>query len=124
MRDKISRLADIIKLKEFIRTNFAKQAKENIKNLSSEEKIMYTTFIVSFSLDEIYDKTLSLYEKHLSEKEVEGLIDFYESEVGKSILIKMPVILTEATKFSEKFFTEKLSEFLKNSGIEKFNTKI
>ncbi|EGR1126331.1 DUF2059 domain-containing protein, partial [Vibrio cholerae] len=35
---------------------------------------------------------ISIYSNHFSEEELKGMIDFYSSDVGQSILKKMPVV--------------------------------
>ncbi|EJL6550188.1 DUF2059 domain-containing protein, partial [Vibrio cholerae] len=36
---------------------------------------------------------ITIYSNHFSEEELKGMIDFYSSDVGQSILKKMPVVM-------------------------------
>ncbi|EOX4227278.1 DUF2059 domain-containing protein, partial [Vibrio cholerae] len=39
---------------------------------------------------------ITIYSNHFSEEELKGMIDFYSSDVGQSILKKMPVVMQES----------------------------
>ena len=44
----------------------------------------------------LLDSIAPIYKKHLTEKELDGMIKFYESDVGKSMIEKMPLITSES----------------------------
>ncbi|GIC06647.1 hypothetical protein VCSRO97_3525 [Vibrio cholerae] len=44
---------------------------------------------------------ISIYSNHFSEEELKGMIDFYSSDVGQSILKKMPVVMQESMLMSQ-----------------------
>ena len=46
--------------------------------------------------EEISNKLLPIYLKYLTEEEIDGLIKFYNSEVGKSFITKQPLIMKES----------------------------
>ena len=44
---------------------------------------------------------ITIYSNHFSEEELKGMIDFYSSDVGQSILKKMPVVMQESMLMSQ-----------------------
>jgi len=52
---------------------------------------------------EIHQKIIPVYVKHLTEEEIDGLIEFYESEVGKSYIKKQPLITQESMQIGAEW---------------------
>ncbi|HGS5379191.1 TPA: DUF2059 domain-containing protein [Vibrio cholerae] len=44
---------------------------------------------------------ITIYSNYFSEEELKGMIDFYSSDVGQSILKKMPVVMQESMLMSQ-----------------------
>lgn len=53
-------------------------------------------FVASVDPEELEELVVPIYVKHLTVEEMEASIDFYWTEVGQSILRKMPVVMTES----------------------------
>ena len=73
------------------------------------------------SKDELYNLTIPVYDKHLDEKKIDGLIEFYQSETGKAYVEKMPIILKDSMQigaaWGQKMMIE-IFEELKKKGYE------
>lgn len=48
---------------------------------------------------------IDLYLKHFTEKEVQDMLAFYESETGRSMVAKMPVIMADSMQISQEMMT-------------------
>ncbi|MBF0492421.1 MAG: DUF2059 domain-containing protein [Deltaproteobacteria bacterium] len=47
------------------------------------------------SWEKLKEPTLDIYSKHFTEVEIQGLIAFYSSDVGKSMVKKMPLVMQD-----------------------------
>lgn len=54
------------------------------------------------SWEKIKEPTIDIYVRNFSEEEVQGLIEFYGSDVGKSMIRKMPVVMQESMGISQE----------------------
>ena len=64
-------------------------------------------------------RVVPIYKKYLTEYEVKSIIEFYESEAGKSLISKTPMILQESMeaggKLGEEIATQIFQEIEKES---------
>jgi uncharacterized protein len=70
------------------------------------------------SFDKIEPIIVDVYQKAFTQKEVNGMLTFYRSEVGKSMVAKMPQILTasnEAMRSKLTTLVPKLQELQRNT---------
>jgi hypothetical protein len=56
----------------------------------------WTEFRKEVNVDELTERLLPIYDRHLSPSEVKELIRFYESPLGKKVLAAMPAITAES----------------------------
>jgi len=63
-----------------------------------------------------------IYLKHFSEKEVADMLKFYESETGKSLVEKMPTVLSESMMMSQQLMQSFMPKLMELS--EEFKTKL
>ena len=56
----------------------------------------WTEFRKEVNVDELTERLLPIYDRHLSASEVKELIRFYESPLGKKVLASMPAITAES----------------------------
>jgi hypothetical protein len=49
-----------------------------------------------FSVDELIDAIVPIYQKHLSKSDLDGILAFYASPTGQKLLKEMPAILSES----------------------------
>jgi len=52
--------------------------------------------------EDVLNEIIPIYDKYFSDDEVKGLIDFYESDLGKSYLKNMGNVTVESVKVGEK----------------------
>lgn len=77
--------------------------------------------------ESLMPKIIPIYKTYLTEPEVEGLIAFYSSEVGKSFVKKTPIILQELTVIGGEWGQEialSIMDKLNESDIIKFERVI
>lgn len=70
-------------------------------------------------LEDLYKMILPIYKRHLSHEEIKGLISFYESEIGKTFIKKMPMIMQESMQAGSEWgqmIAEKITKKLKEEG--------
>jgi len=53
--------------------------------------------------DDLVDMLAPIYEKHLTEEDLDALIKFYESPVGRRFIEKQPLILADSMKVGEQW---------------------
>ena len=53
------------------------------------------------SWDKLKGPTIDIYVRNFSENEIKGLIEFYSSDVGKSMIEKMPIVMQESMQISQ-----------------------
>lgn len=91
-----------------------KQQKTNVPdNIWSEfEKEFSTT-----SMDELVDMLLPVYQKHMTVGDLEKVIEFYQTPIGKKYAEKTPLIMRESMQVGQQWgmkiskkFQEKLQE--------------
>ncbi|WP_126970459.1 DUF2059 domain-containing protein [Gynurincola endophyticus] len=68
--------------------------------------------------NEIIDQVVPIYAKYFSLKEIEALISFYETDLGKKLIRTMPLIIQDSYKVGEEW-GEKIAERVVNRLIEK-----
>jgi hypothetical protein len=62
-----------------------------------------------------------VYDKHFTHTEIQGLIEFYKSPLGKKLLEKQPIIMKESYQVGEQWgegVVEKMQEKLQEKGLK------
>jgi hypothetical protein len=54
-------------------------------------------------IDDIQSQIIPIYDKHLTEEEILGIIEFYKTPIGKSYLSKMGIIAMESMQIGNKY---------------------
>ncbi|MEQ9285518.1 MAG: DUF2059 domain-containing protein [Cyclobacteriaceae bacterium] len=70
-------------------------------------------------LTELNQKMVPIYKKHFTQEEVKGLIEFYESPLGKSLTTKTPQVMMESMQIGQQWGMEisaKVQQRLKDEG--------
>lgn len=78
-------------------------------NISEKEKPAFNKYMKKVELllqkemnwNAIKEPMIQIYTKHLTKKEVNGLINFYQSDVGRSMIKKMPLIVRDSMLISQ-----------------------
>jgi uncharacterized protein len=72
--------------------------------------------------DDLMEKLIPVYDKHLSAQEVKDIIKFYESPSGKKLLAAQPAMVQESTVIGQEWgrdIAEKVLQKLKQKGLDK-----
>jgi hypothetical protein len=64
-----------------------------------------------FGFEEISETLVGVYQKNLSAADVQAAIEFYNSESGKRLLEKLPVIIRQSNERSKALVQQKLEEY-------------
>jgi len=86
-----------------------------LKNLSSEfgvqpdeQEIFDSHYLkmidlmkTEMSWEKVKDPTIEIYRKTFTEAEIDGMLEFYKSEVGQSTLKKLPLVMQESMQMSQ-----------------------
>jgi len=83
----------IIQIIELIYSKYGEE--QNFRKITIEE--------IRSIIDAIIEDVVPIYDNNFSNEEILDIINFYESEVGKMYLKKMPVVSLESMKVGEKF---------------------
>jgi len=100
--DNIKKLLDInggSRINEEIVSNTIDAIKETYPYLNFDKSKVDLSSII----DEIMEKIIPLYDKTFTDDEILGIIEFYESEVGRSYLKKMGIIVKESVEIGSSF---------------------
>jgi hypothetical protein len=63
-----------------------------------------------FSVDELIDAIIPVYQRHLTHADVRAIIDFYSSEAGQTYLKELPTISAESSQAIQPIITKHLPE--------------
>jgi hypothetical protein len=61
----------------------------------------WTAFRAKIKADDMVEMIIPVYEKHLTEEDVDALIAFYSSPLGRRFVEKQPLILADTMKLGE-----------------------
>lgn len=64
-------------------------------------------------LDAILDDMIPIYQKHLSQNDVDAMIVFYSSPTGKKLMQEMPAITEEAMQMSYQHMQKQIDDVLR-----------
>ena len=101
--------------------------KESNPDIETEFWDRFKNEILTDSYKKLYEITIPIYKKYLTKDEVIAIINFYESDAGKSLISKTPFILKEAMEAGEKLGKDIGTQIAKEIEEEKnknFNSKI
>jgi hypothetical protein len=84
----------------------------------------WTAFRAKIKGDDLVELIIPVYEKHLTEEDVDGLIAFFSSPTGRRFVEKQPLILTDTMKLGEAWgakLAEEVTTELRAKGYEPKN---
>ncbi len=64
-------------------------------------------------MDAILDDMIPIYQKHLSQNDVDAMITFYSSPTGKKLMQEMPAITQEAMQMSYQHMQKQIDDVLR-----------
>lgn len=120
-REKIITLLDLMGSEESVevmKTEFGKAIK--VASPTAPTPLLDSLF-ERLDKEGLYELTIPIYDKHLDEKTIDGLIAFYKTEAGQAFVEKMPSIMQESMQagaaWGQQLVLEILSE-IKERGYE------
>lgn len=66
----------------------------------------------TFSIDEMMDAIIPVYQRHLTHADVQSIIDFYKSPPGQKFITEMPMMMSEAMQASGAIVKKHLPDML------------
>ena len=78
--------------------------------LSDAEKPAFEKYMKKLSMlmreemqwEKFKEPFIDIYMKHFSEREVRGLVEFYSSDIGRSMIEKMPLVMQDSMAISQQ----------------------
>ena len=90
-----------------IRTQVSKQMIAALKtNMKSVPEGFWDAFEQEINAENLIERIIPIYEKHYSEKDIDGLITFYQSDLGKKVTATLPAIMQESMKIGQTWGKE------------------
>jgi hypothetical protein len=86
------------------RDSMSRNFKQIAAGLSNEEA---ATFLKAYSVDEIIERMVPIYDKYYREEELKAMINFYKSPAGLKVLEATPLIMKETSDIAAAYFREK-----------------
>lgn len=120
-RDSVEKLLELTEASKMVDTMYAQM--ENMfagmanqmgvteKNRPAYDKYMKKVFAVineDMSWKKMKEPLVQIYIKHLTEEEVQGMIDFYSTDIGKSMIKKMPIIMQDSMGLGQQMMVNAL----------------
>ena len=78
-------------------------------------------FMAEVNAEELVEMCVPSYEKHFTHDEIKGLIAFFETDLGKKMIEKQPLIMQECMEAGQKWgmkIGEQVAKKLKEEGYE------
>lgn len=87
-------------------------------DISEEALANMEKMLQEFSLSKLIDRLVPIYQKHLSEKDLKGIIAFYESPAGKNYAAKVPALMQESMAAGQQWGAEIGAEMVRKMEAE------
>ncbi len=105
----VSMRADIKRLMEITEARkIGVQIMNHIKLILTKRgsKVPWDAFMAEFDMNEFIEMVIPIYEKHFTHDEIEQLIAFYESPIGKKLIKVQPQITIESMTAGQEWAKE------------------
>jgi len=106
----IRTLIDLTGTAKGFQTGFERSIEQQKAQNPSIPAEFWTRFRAKVKVDELLERFVPVYDRHFTLDEVNQLIAFYQSPVGKKLATDMPQIMIEVTQIEEKYGKEKALE--------------
>jgi len=63
-------------------------------------------FLASININELVDLVVPIYDRHLSEEDVDGMLAFYRSPLGQRVIKALPEITAESQRAGQEWGQE------------------
>ncbi|AXP81799.1 hypothetical protein CJ739_2733 [Mariniflexile rhizosphaerae] len=108
--------------------NLIEMQKENYKEIISEDYWhILKNEVRKNGFNDLVEILIPIYKKHLTESEIDSIIEFYESEAGQKMVSKFPLISKESMQAGVEWgakLNDKISEKINSENEFKFNIKL
>jgi hypothetical protein len=64
----------------------------------------------AIKIDELLEKLVPIYDRNLSAEELQGLINFYDSDLGRKYILVTPVIMKESMQVGQDYVRGKVAQ--------------
>ncbi|WP_020407515.1 DUF2059 domain-containing protein [Hahella ganghwensis] len=71
---------------------------------------VYSLMQEQMNWEKMKDPIIDVYLKHYTQEEIQGMLDFYKSDTGQSVLKKMPLVVADSTQVSQQMLQEILPQ--------------
>lgn len=78
---------------------------------------MFDDVFSEFSVDDMVEAIVPIYQRHLTNADVEGIIAFYTSAVGQKLLREQPAMMQEGIQAGGKIAQQKMDGILKKLDV-------
>lgn len=110
-------------------TGSEKLAQENFKLMLRQLKLAFYQVPSEFwegfekkaDMNQISNLIVPIYAKHFTQEEIQGLIAFYDTPLGKKMITKMPIIQQESMKAGQKWGEDLSKKVLKEIEINGYD---
>ncbi|WP_120182239.1 DUF2059 domain-containing protein [Pelobium manganitolerans] len=90
-----------------IGTQVSKQMIAALKtNMKSVPEGFWDAFEQEINAENLIERIIPIYEKYYSEKDIDGLITFYQSDLGKKVTATLPTIMQESMQIGQTWGKE------------------
>lgn len=77
--------------------------------LELAKQVLDSEFAKAFSgPDNLTEQMVNIYARHFTHEEVRGLLTFYSSDLGKKVIVSMPVIFQEGAAAGQQWATKQM----------------
>ena len=121
----VSKRTDIKRLMELVETEKVGTQIMNHLRLTltkRRSKVPWDAFMAEFDMNEFIEMVIPIYERHFTHDEIEQLIAFYESPIGKKMIKVQPQIVTESMTAGQEWakrLIERIKARLPEEGAKK-----
>jgi uncharacterized protein len=63
-----------------------------------------------FSIDELFDVMIPIYQRHLTHSEIQAVVEFYSSPAGRKMIKEMPAMMAESMQAAQPILQKHLPE--------------
>lgn len=118
-RETIKRLLELVETKK-MGTQLMNHIRLTLTKRRS--KVPWDAFMAEFDMNEFIEMVIPIYERHFTHDEIEQLIAFYESPIGKKLIKVQPQITIESMTAGQewaKVLIERIKARLPEEGAKK-----
>jgi uncharacterized protein len=101
-----------------VKTNMIREYRTMLPHVDST---FWNDFLEEVKVDEMVELVVPVYQKRFTSQDVDGLIKFYQSPIGKKMVAQLPEIMQECYQAGQQYgeqLGKRVAERLRSKGIE------